>query len=90
MSQHDQRNGRGTMPIDGRLLRRRLSRRSIMRAGAAGAAGLAAAGTLNRVDAMPGGDVLRAPALPHLQEATPAAEGIYGGRLRVATTGQPA
>ena len=27
---------------------------------------------------------------PHLQQATPAAEGIYGGRLRVATTGQPA
>ncbi|HLL50109.1 MAG TPA: ABC transporter substrate-binding protein, partial [Thermomicrobiales bacterium] len=34
------------------------------------------------------GDVIRTPAL--LQESTPAAEGIYGGRLRVATTGQPA
>jgi peptide/nickel transport system substrate-binding protein len=91
MSQHDQRNGRGTTPIEERLLRRRVSRRKLVRSGAASVAGLAAAGTLNRVGAMPGrGDMLRMPALPHLQEATPAAEGIYGGRLRVATTGQPA
>ena len=91
MSHHDQRNGRGTTPIEERLLKRRVSRRNIVRAGAAGAAGLAAAGTLNRVGAVPGScDLLRAPTLPHLQEATPAAEGIYGGRLRVATTGQPA
>jgi peptide/nickel transport system substrate-binding protein len=91
MSQHDQRNGRGTMPIEERLLGRRVSRRTIVRSGAAGVAGLAAAGTLNRVGAMPGrGDMLRMPGLPHFQEATPAAEGVYGGRLRVATTGQPA
>ena len=36
------------------------------------------------------GDMLGVRALPHLQESTPAAEGVYGGRLRVATTGQPA
>jgi peptide/nickel transport system substrate-binding protein len=91
MSQHDQRNRRGTMPIEERLLGRRVSRRTIVRSGAVGAAGLAAAGTLNRVGAMPGrGDMLRAPGLLYAQEATPAAEGIYGGRLRVATTGQPA
>jgi peptide/nickel transport system substrate-binding protein len=90
MSQHDQRNGRGTTPIDERLLRRRMNRRTVVRAGAAGAAGLAT-GTLNRVGAVPGSrDMLRAPALLRAQEATPAAEGIYGGRLRVATTGQPA
>jgi peptide/nickel transport system substrate-binding protein len=90
MSQHDQRNGRGTTPIDERLLRRRMNRRTVVRAGAAGAAGLAT-GTLSRVGAVPGsGDMLRAPALLRAQEATPAAEGIYGGRLRVATTGQPA
>jgi peptide/nickel transport system substrate-binding protein len=91
MSQHDQRNGRETTPIEERLLRRRVSRRTVVRSGAAGAAGLVAAGTLNRVGAVPGhGDMLRASALPLFQEATPAAEGVYGGRLRVATTGQPA
>jgi peptide/nickel transport system substrate-binding protein len=91
MSQRDQRNGRGSTPIEERLLRRRVSRRTLVRSGAAGAAGLAAAGTLNRVGAVPGrGDMLRAAGLPLFQEATPAAEGIYGGRLRVATTGQPA
>ena len=78
MSQRDQRNGRGTTPIEERLLRRRMNRRTVIRAGAAGAAGLAAAGTLNR------------PEYLQAQDATPAAEGIYGGRLRVATTGQPA
>ena len=91
MSQHDQRNGRGTTPIEERLLKRRVSRRTILGAGTAGAMGLAAAGTMNAVGASTRrGDMLRAPALFHLQESTPAAEGVYGGRLRVATTGQPA
>jgi peptide/nickel transport system substrate-binding protein len=90
MSQRDQRNGQGTTPIEERLLRRRMSRRTVVRAGAAGAAGLAAVRTLNPVGAVTPGDVLRAPMLSHVQESTPAAEGIYGGRLRVATTGQPA
>ena len=90
MSQRDQGNERGTTPIEERLLRRRINRRTIMRAGAAGAAGLAA-GTLNSVGAATQrGDMLGVGVLPHLQEATPAAEGVYGGRLRVATTGQPA
>jgi peptide/nickel transport system substrate-binding protein len=90
MSQRDQRNGQGTTPIEERLLRRRMSRRTVVRAGAAGAAGLAAVRTLNPVGAVTRGDVLRPPMLSHVQESTPAAEGIYGGRLRVATTGQPA
>jgi peptide/nickel transport system substrate-binding protein len=91
MSQRDQRNERGTTPIEEQLLRRRMSRRTMLRGGVTGAAGLAAAGTLNSIGAVPGpGSMLRAPALMHAQEATPAAEGIYGGRLRVATTGQPA
>jgi peptide/nickel transport system substrate-binding protein len=91
MSQHDQRNRRGTTPIEERLLRRRVSRRTILGAGTAGAMGLAAAGTMNAVGASTRpGDMLRAPALFHSQESTPAAEGVYGGRLRVATTGQPA
>ena len=46
MSQRDQRNGQRTTPIEERLLRRRVSRRDVMRAGAAGAAGIAAAGAL--------------------------------------------
>jgi peptide/nickel transport system substrate-binding protein len=91
MSQHDQRNRRGTTPIEERLLRRRVSRRTILGAGTAGALGLAAAGTMNAVGASTQpGDMLRAPALFHSQDSTPAAEGVYGGRLRVATTGQPA
>jgi peptide/nickel transport system substrate-binding protein len=91
MSQHDQRNRRGTTPIEERLLRRRVSRRTILGAGTAGAMGLAAAGTMNAVGASTQpGDMLRAPALFHSQDSTPAAEGVYGGRLRVATTGQPA
>src|SRR5687768_13883397 len=89
MSQRDERNGREMSPIEKQLPRRRMNRRSVVRAGAAGAVGLAAAGTLNRAGAVSGqGTVLGAP--PLYQEATPAAEGIYGGRLRVATTGQPA
>jgi peptide/nickel transport system substrate-binding protein len=91
MSQHDQRNRRGTTPIEERLLRRRVNRRTLLGAGTAGAMGLAAAGTMNAVGASTRpGDMLRAPALFHSQESTPAAEGVYGGRLRVATTGQPA
>src|SRR5919112_4142969 len=91
MSQRDQRNERGTTPIEEQLLRRRMSRRTMLHGGVTGAAGLAAAGTLNSIGAVPGpGSMLRPPALVHAQEATPAAEGIYGGRLRVATTGQPA
>jgi peptide/nickel transport system substrate-binding protein len=89
MSQRDQRNGRGTTPIEELLLKRRVSRRTIVGAGAAGAMGLAAAGSLRSVGAISrSGQVLGA--LPLYQESTPAAEGIYGGRLRVATTGQPA
>src|SRR5215217_4783752 len=91
MSQHDQPNERGTTPIEERLLKRRVSRRTILGAGTAGAMGLAAAGTMNAVGASTQpGDMLRAPALFHSQDSTPAAEGVYGGRLRVATTGQPA
>ena len=89
MSQREQRNEPGTTPMTELPLGRRVSRRTIVRAGAAGAAGFAAAGALAPASAVTTrGDMLRARAL--LQESTPAAEGIYGGRLRVATTGQPA
>ena len=73
MSQHDQRNGRGTTPIEERMLGRRVSRRTIVRAGTAGAMGLAAAGTLSSVSAVvQRGELLRASSL--LQESTPAAD----------------
>jgi peptide/nickel transport system substrate-binding protein len=49
----------------------------VVGAGVAGAAGFAAVG-----------GAFRAPVLA--QEGTPGTEGVYGGRLRVATTGQPA
>jgi peptide/nickel transport system substrate-binding protein len=53
-----------------------------------GAAGIAASGAWTRVGATSsGGSGFSAPAVL-AQEAQP--EGIYGGRLRVATTGQPA
>ena len=51
MSQHDQRNGRGTTPIEEWLLKLRVSRRTILGAGTAGAMGLAATGTMNAVGA---------------------------------------
>ena len=91
MSQRDQRNERGTAPMKEQWLGWRASRRSILRAGAAGAAGFVAAAMLTPVRAATNrGDALRTPTFLHAQESTPAAEGIYGGRLRVATTGQPA
>jgi peptide/nickel transport system substrate-binding protein len=69
------------------LLGRRLTRRSVVGAGVVGAAGMAA-GTFSQVRATSTpGMPFRGPALA--QEGTPAAEGIYGGRLVVATTGQP-
>ena len=89
MSQRNQQCRRCTSPADNRLLERRVSRRAVVGAGMAGAAGIAAAGTLNRAGAATvGGGVRRAPAV--LAQSTPTVEGVYGGRLRVATTGQPA
>jgi peptide/nickel transport system substrate-binding protein len=87
MSPRDQQNERGTTPIDKRLLRRRMNRRTIMGVGAAGAAGFALGGPLARVGAATtNGTAFSAPA----RLAQTADEGIRGGRLRVATTGQPA
>jgi peptide/nickel transport system substrate-binding protein len=68
---------------------RRVSRRAVVGAGMAGIAGIAAAGTLSRAGATTFGGYSPRPVVP-LAQATPAAEGVYGGRLRVATTGQPA
>lgn len=86
MSQWNQRNTRGSTPSSERMLSRRLSRRSIVGNGVAAAAGIAAAGSLGPVaSASLGGAVFRAPGA--LRQP---AEGIRGGRLRVATTGQPA
>ena len=89
MSQQRRRDMRNTTPTTERMLGQRVTRRTVVGAGVAGAAGIAAAGTLSRVRATPAhGGPFRTPAL--VQEGTPAAEGIRGGRLRVATTGQPA
>ena len=88
MSQRDQRNGRETTPIEERLLRRRMSRRTIVRAGAAGAAGSCrgrATGPSRRR-----GHGRHGTSCASARLAQTADEGIRGGRLRVATTGQPA
>ncbi|MBA2597003.1 MAG: ABC transporter substrate-binding protein [Chloroflexota bacterium] len=91
MSRRDQRDSTSTKSnsTHERLLRSRLSRRSVVGAGIAGAAGIAAAGTLSRANAVATSGGMVRTAAP-LKQATPPAEGIYGGRLRVATTGQPA
>ena len=87
MSQHDQGNEWGTTPMKEQLLRRRVNRRTLVHGGAAGAAGFAAAGALARTGAAATlGRALNAPQ----RLGQTADEGIRGGRLRVATTGQPA
>jgi len=85
MIQRNQVGPDATVP-EARAGERRLSRRHIV---TAGVMGLAAAGTLARggAAAKPGA-AFRVPT--RLRQGTPTAEGIYGGRLRVATTGQPA
>jgi peptide/nickel transport system substrate-binding protein len=82
-----QRNGQGSTLLNGQMLGRRLNRRKIVGSGVAAAAGIAAAaGRLgSSASATMGGAALRAPS--RLRQAE---EGIRGGRLRVATTGQPA
>ncbi|MDQ3044047.1 MAG: ABC transporter substrate-binding protein [Chloroflexota bacterium] len=85
MSQSRRRDTGSTIPPAERLLGRRLNRRAVVRAGAGGAAGIAAAGAL-----VTNGAMAQRGALPHLRAQTPTVEGIVGGRLRVATTGQPA
>ena len=88
MNRHLQ-DSRRTSPTEERTLERRVSRRKFVGAGVAGVAGIAAAGTLARAGAVSKrGEMFRSPT--RLAQETPAAEGIYGGRLRVATTGQPA
>lgn len=89
MRQRNDRCRRSTCLDNERALGKRVSRRAVVGAGVAGVAGLAAAGTLGRAGATSlSGYAPRAVA--PLAQATPAVEGIYGGRLRVATTGQPA
>ncbi|MBA3643937.1 MAG: hypothetical protein H0W59_07720 [Chloroflexia bacterium] len=86
MSQREQQSRQEPAPA-ARVLEHRVSRRKIMRAGVASAAGIAAAGALAQAGvASRRGS--RSPALR--RQGTPAAEGVRGGRLRVATTGQPA
>jgi len=89
MSQRDEQSVPGTTSLARRLTKQRVSRREIMRAGVAGAAGFAAVGALSQVgNASKRGFASYAPA--RLRQETPAPEGQRGGRLRVATTGQPA
>ncbi len=87
MRSREQQDKHATTPMDDRMLHPRVSRRAVVRAGVGGAAGIAAAGMLGPVRAAPTrGTSFQAPAL--LRQATE--EGQRGGRLRVATTGQPA
>ena len=77
MSQRQQQDKHLTTPTERRTYGQRLSRRAVVRAGATGAAGIAAVRAV-----APGRS---APALRR-QDAEPR----MGGRLRVASTGQPA
>ncbi len=88
MSRRDQQGRQGEMPTQEMMLGQRVTRRGFIGAGLAGAAGIATAGSLSAVSAATNGARFAAPTA--LNQATPPAEGIYGGRLRVATTGQPA
>jgi peptide/nickel transport system substrate-binding protein len=85
MSQQLRRDSRNTIPMKQRLLAQRVSRRAVVGAGLAGAAGVATAGALAPIGATP----MRGPALRTTARLAQE-EGIRGGRLRVATTGQPA
>ena len=86
MSHAEQQSAQDITPTDERRRVRPISRRRVVGAGLSGIAGIAAAGVLARGGAAaPGGRALRASA-----QGTPAPAGTYGGRLRVATTGQPA
>ena len=66
-------------------LARRFSRRGVLRSGAVGAAGIAAAGTITPVRAAPISAARRG-----LRTLGQTPEPVRGGRLRVAATGQPA
>lgn len=85
MRPRDQQDKHATTPSEDRMLKQRFNRRTMVRAGMVGAAGLAAAGLSNRAMAKRG-NAVSAPVF--LRQAT--GEGQRGGRLRVATTGQPA
>lgn len=84
MSQWNQRSAQRSARM-GQMLGRRLNRRTVVGSGAAAAAGMATAGAFGTGAVASGAGMLRA-ASPMRQ----ADEGIRGGRLRVATTGQPA
>lgn len=85
MSQWNPRNRHESIPAKGRLLGQKVSRRAVVGSGVA-IAGLAATGALGSgASAATGSSVMTAWAHSRQTE-----EGIRGGRLRVATTGQPA
>ena len=85
MSQREQHEEQRTAGAAQPIHEQRLSRRTVVRAGAVGAAGIAAVGTLAPGNASPRRATAPRPAVVRLQET-----GQRGGRLRVATTGQPA
>jgi peptide/nickel transport system substrate-binding protein len=87
VSQLKRRGKQEATPKAAEVLGRKLTRRSVVGAGVVGAGMAAGALSQVRASSRPGMP-LRGPLL--VQEGTPAAEGIYGGQLRVATTGQPA
>ena len=85
MNWRQQQDPATTIPVEPPRLGRKLTRRTVVGAGAAGAVGIAAVGPFApaSADAVPTGS-FRAPAL----RGQAADEGVRGGRLRVATTGQ--
>lgn len=85
MSQWNQRSSQRSLQMGGALLGRRMSRRTVIGSGVA-AAGVAATGAWNPAAAASSSGTFRAP----LSTWQGTEEGIRGGRLRVATTGQPA
>ncbi len=71
---------RKSISSNDRFKRRALNRRQVVHAGMAGAAGIAASGVMRPAGA--------SPRLFRRQDASP--EPVQGGRLRIASTGQPA
>jgi peptide/nickel transport system substrate-binding protein len=87
MNWRQQQDPATTIPVEPPRLGRKLTRRTVAGAGVAGAVGIAAVGPFAPASAAaePTGS-FRAPAL----RGQAADEGVRGGRMRVATTGQPA
>lgn len=76
-----------TKSVQAETARQRLSRRTVVGSGVAGAAGLAAAGALGPMGAFAGNGQGAQRRAARMQDA---GEPVSGGRMRIASTGQPA